>query len=254
LSTTTIKRSDYDDVGHGYRAVRAPDPRFAERIEQALGDAVSVVNVGAGAGSYESPLRKVVAVEPSEVMIRQRPAGAAPALRGVAEALPFLDASVDAATAFLTVHHWSDPGQGLREMRRIARRRVVVLTYVPAIVDPMRRWLTGSYFPSLGALVHARFPSPALYRTCLGEHELRAVPVPADCTDGFLDAYWARPESYLDPAVRAGIFWFREIPAPELATGLRRLEQDLRDGSWDATHGALRAQREHDVGLRLVIA
>ncbi len=251
-----MQAAEYDEIGCGYGRVRASDPRIALQIEQALGDCVTVVNVGAGVGAYESADRKVVAVEPSLAMIRQRPPDAAPAVVGIAEALPFADGSVDAATAFLTVHHWKDQARGLAELRRVARRRVVVLTVAPDAIPRPRRWLTSVYFPSIHDSDEALFPrsSCRLYEQCLGACEIVPVPVPADCTDGFLDAYWARPERYLDAEVRAGISAFHRMPEAALTDGLSRLERDLRDGTWDARFGHLRLERELDAGLRLFIA
>ena len=148
----------YDTIGTGYRGVRVPDPRIAALIEEALGDAVSVVNVGAGTGSYESPHRKVVGVEPSAEMIRQRAPDAAPCIVGRSEALPFVDGAVDACTAFWTVHHWSDPAAGLREMKRVARRRVILMNYLPGAIAPEARWLSGVYFPHIARVDETLFP------------------------------------------------------------------------------------------------
>jgi SAM-dependent methyltransferase len=246
----------YDRIGTRYRGVRVPEPRIAALIEDALGDAVSVLNVGAGAGSYESPQRKVVALEPSETMIYQRAADAAPAIRGTAEVLPFADASVDACTAFLTVHHWTDQEKGLRELRRVARKRIVILTYVAGAIPRDQRWLTSVYFPGIAAADERLFPraDTGLYQATLGPHEILPVPIPSDCVDGFLDAYWARPEAYLDPAVRAGISGLQLLPETELREGLERLERDLADGSWESRLGYLRTQATFDAGLRLVVA
>ena len=252
--TATDAGTRYNELGASYRRTRRPDDRIARLIEKALDTCVSVVNVGAGAGSYESVHRRVVALEPSRVMIRQRARESAPAVLGRAEALPFRESSVDAATAFLTVHHWTDQVAGLREMRRIARRRVVVLAYVPSEIDPRDCWLTRVYFPQVGARLDSMFPGPDVYAAALGRCELVQVPVPADCTDGFLDAYWARPELYLDASVRAGIFWLQELAPAELDAGLRRLERDLADGTWDARFGHLRSRSDFDAGLRLVCA
>lgn len=244
----------YDVIGDGYARARRPDARIAAPIERALGDAVTVVNVGAGAGSYESPHRRVVAIEPSEAMVRQRPPGSAPAILGVAEALPLADASVDAATAFLTVHHWSDRERGLRELRRVARGAVVVLTYMPGAIDPASSWITHRYFPLIEAADARIFPPASLYEGALGACTFERVPIPADCSDGFLHAYWSRPERYLDAEVRKGISGFRLLPVAAVDEGLARLERDLETGAWDAMFGALRSQREFDAGLRLVIA
>jgi SAM-dependent methyltransferase len=244
----------YDEIGKSYGNGRRSDPRIAARIEAALGDAITVVNVGAGAGSYESSSRRVVAVEPSETMIRQRPADAAPAIVGVAEALPLCDRSVDAATAFLTIHHWSDPDRGLAEMRRVARKRAVLLTYVPGTYDPDDAWLT-RYFPSIAELDRRIFPALDRFVRAFGSTTVcEEVLVPHDCIDGFLHAFWARPETYLDPAVRAGMSGFQRITREELDGGLARLRADLESGAWDRAHGALRAGGFFDAGLRLISA
>ena len=244
----------YDRIGQTYRRVRAPDPRIAALIEEALGDAVTVVNVGAGAGSYESPARKVVAVEPSLTMIRQRPRSAAPAVVSRAEALPFDDASVDACTAFLTVHHWGDAPKGLAEMRRVARSRVVLFTYVHGAVPESARWLTAVYFPFIEEADRRIFPRRELFEDALGPCRFLPVPIPRDCVDGFLDAYWSRPESYLEAEVRAGISGFQLGPEDAIRDGVERLARDLKDGSWDARFGALRKQETFDAGLRIVVA
>lgn len=240
----------YDSIGRGYAAFRRPDPRIASAIDAALGDAASVVNVGAGASSYEPRGRRVLAVEPSEVMIRQRPADAAPCLRGSAEALPLDTASVDAAMAILSVHHWTDPERGLREMARVARKRVVLLTWVP---DAAPFWLTDEYFPEVVAYDRTIFPSEAalaamLERT-IGPARTTPLPVPHDCTDGFLCAYWRRPESYLSADVRGAISSFARI---DVEPGLARLRADLSRGRWSERHGSLLALDALDLGYRIV--
>ena len=244
----------YDTIGDGYSKVRRADPRIAALIEAALEDAVGVVNVGAGAGSYESLGRKVVSVEPSIEMVRQRRPDMAPCVVGRAEALPFLDGSVDACTAFWTVHHWSDPGRGLYEMRRVARRRVVLLHYLPGAVRPECRWLSHVYFPRIGRVDETIFPTRAVYEAALGPCRVLPVPVPPDCVDGFLDAYWSRPEAYLEEHVRAGISGFRLLPEAERAAGLEKLARDLASGAWDERFGHLRHEPEFDAGIRLVVA
>ena len=217
-------------------------------IEDALGDARTVLNVGAGAGSYEPPDREVTALEPSAEMIRQRPEGAAPAVQGSAEALPFDDGAFDAAMAVLTVHHWTDRAGGLREMRRVARDRVVVLTFDPSC---RAAWLL-DYFPEIAAADEAIMPSMDSYADVLGPVDVRSVPVPHDCTDGFLHAFWRRPHAYLDPAVRAGMSSFHALG--NAAPGLARLRADLEDGTWEARHGHLLGREALDVGYRLVVA
>ena len=239
----------YDTIGIGYRALRRPDPRIAAAIISALGSAGSVVNVGAGAGSYEPVDRRVVAVELSREMIRQRPADAAPVVQASATALPFGAAAFDAALAVLTVHHWPDRAQGLAELRRVAGDRVVILTWEP---DAAGFWLTEDYFPELVAIDRTIFPLREELERGLGPVELRPVPIPHDCVDGFLGAYWRRPHAYLDPAVRGAISTFSKIG--DVEPGLERLRCDLDDGSWMRRHGALLARADLDLGYRLVVA
>ncbi|HEU4557150.1 MAG TPA: methyltransferase domain-containing protein [Longimicrobium sp.] len=239
----------YDIIGRGYAAYRRPDPRIAARIHAALGDAASVVNVGAGAGSYEPADRRVAAVEPSEVMVRQRRAESAPAIRATADALPFRAGAFDASLAILTIHHWRDWRRGVAEMRRVARQRVVLLTW-----DTARSgfWLTDEYFPEIVPIDRAMFPTMEELVDALGGAEVRPVPVPADCTDGFLGGYWRRPAAYLDPGARGAISVFARIPDP--APALARLEADLADGTWEHRIGAHLPDDELDVGYRLVVA
>jgi SAM-dependent methyltransferase len=240
----------YDSIGRDYAKLRRPDHRIASAIEAALGDAVSVVNIGAGTGSYEPRGRVVIAVEPSEVMIRQRPAEAAPCLRGSAEALPLETASVDAAMAILTIHHWSDPERGLSEMARVARKRAVLLTWVP---DAAPFWLTEDYFPEIAAHDRKIFPSAAalsamLERT-IGPVHMAPLPVPHDCIDGLLCAYWRRPECYLDAEIRSAMSSFARIDAE---AGLARLRSDLSSGRWAKRNGHLLALDTIDLGYRIV--
>jgi SAM-dependent methyltransferase len=241
----------YDTIGLGYARQRRPDPRIAGHLTMALGTARSVLNVGAGAGSYEPADRRVVAVEPSAVMLAQRPPSAAPAVRARAEALPFPDRAFDATMAVLTLHHWADRAAGLAECARVARERVVLLTWDPA-ADGF--WLVQEYFPEFMEADRRQFPSIPTYSEAFGPNarvQVRPVPVPRDCVDGFLGAYWARPEAYLDPAVRAGISSFA-LPGTE--AGLERLRADLASGAWHARHGELLAEDALDVGYRLVVA
>lgn len=241
----------YDTIGRGYARQRRPDPRIAAHLTAALGGARSVLNVGAGAGSYESPDGRVVAVEPSAVMLAQRPPGAAPAVQARAEALPFADRAFDATMAVLTLHHWADRAGGLAECARVARERVVLLTFDPAAGG---FWLVQDYFPEFMEADRRQFPTLAEYADAFGPDarvEIAAVPVPRDCVDGFLGAYWARPEAYLDPAVRAGISSFA-LPGTE--AGLERLRSDLASGAWHARHGQLLAADALDLGYRLVVA
>ncbi|MCC6361074.1 MAG: methyltransferase domain-containing protein [Phycisphaerales bacterium] len=240
----------YDMIGRGYAALRRPDERIAAAIEAALGDAVSVVNIGAGAGSYEPAHRTVLAVEPSAIMLQQRPAGAAPCVRAMAEALPLKSACVDAAMAILTIHHWSDLARGLAEIVRVARKRVVVFTWLP---DLAPFWLTDDYFPEIAAYDRTVFPNVAALSEMLGGSggrvHMTPVPIPHDCTDGLLAAYWRRPERYLRDDVRGAISSFSRIDA---GPGLERLRDDLSTGRWAERNRELLRLGALDVGYRLV--
>jgi SAM-dependent methyltransferase len=239
----------YDAIGIGYGNYRRPDPRLADAIRSALGDAASVVNVGAGAGSYEPRDRLVVAVEPSPAMIRQRPAGSAPVVQASATHLPFRDAAFAAALAVLTVHHWPDRVRGLTELARVAQRRVVIVTWDP---ETFGFWLTEDYFPAMIEIDRHIGPPLDEFRRVVGPLEVHPLPIPHDCADGFLGAYWRRPDAYLDPGVRGAISTFSKIS--DLEAGLARLRGDLRDGTWARRYGHLLARSELDLGYRLVIA
>jgi SAM-dependent methyltransferase len=245
-------RTVYDTIGTGYVAKRRADPRIARAIRAALGDAASVVNLGAGAGSYEPPDLPVVAIEPSWEMIGQRPRSCAPVVQAVAERLPFPDGAFDAALAVLTVHHWSDRRAGLAELARVARR-VVIVTWDPACRDSF--WLTTDYLPEIVEFDVPRFPTLAELADCLGGRiETQLLPVPHDCVDGFLGAFWRRPDAYLDPAVRNAMSCFAELPAGHVDVGLTRLADDLNGGRWAARFGQLQDQDSADLGYRLVVA
>jgi SAM-dependent methyltransferase len=238
----------YDTIGRAYAERRRPDPRIARAVAAALGGAKSVVNVGAGAGSYEPSDREVVAVEPSAVMIAQRPAGAAPAVRAAAEALPFADGSFDAALAVLTVHHWGDRRAGLAEMRRVARGQVVALTWDPSHPG---FWLTRDYFPDLIEFDRRIFPPLSEFEAALGAVEAGVVHVPHDCADGFLGAYWRRPAAYLDEGVRGGISTFSRIG--DVAPRLERLRADVESGRWAERNAELLGLERLDLGYRIVV-
>jgi len=241
----------YDTIGRTYAQQRRPDPRIADQLTAALAGARSVLNVGAGSGSYEPPDRPVVAVEPSAVMLAQRPPGAAPAVRARAEALPFPDRAFDAVMAVLTLHHWADRARGLAECARVARERVALLTFDP---EADAFWLVRAYLPAFAEADRRVFPPMAAYAEAFGPDvpvEVAAVPVPRDCVDGFLGAYWARPAAYLDPAVQAGISSFA---SPGTEAGLARLRGDLASGAWHERHGHVLAADELDLGYRLVVA
>jgi len=240
----------YDRIGRGYAQRRQPDPRIAARVAGALGDAPRVVNVGAGAGSYEPQDRHVIAVEPSPVMIAQRPAGVAPVVQAVAEALPFADDEFDAGLAVLTVHHWTEPERGLAELRRVARRQVV-LTWDPDLLAAF--WFTRDYLPEAEAL-HRGFADFDTTISVLSPARVETVPVPNDCRDGFYASYWRRPEAYLDPSVRTAISGFSIIDSDVTERALTRLAADLESGEWQRRNAALLDLDELDLGYRLVIA
>jgi SAM-dependent methyltransferase len=235
----------YDRIGVGYAGRRRPDPRIAARIDAALGDAVSVVNVGAGTGSYEPGGRRVVALEPSIEMIRQRRPDAAPAVRGVAEALPFADGTFDACLAVITMHHWADADAGMAEMRRVSRRQVVV-TFDAAVHDAL--WVIAEYVPEAAA---TGWMPPI---DGLGGDRVEVVPVPHDCVDGFLVAPWRYPEAYLDPGMRAAASGFALMDPAAVERRMARLADDLRCGAWAARHRELLSLDELDVGLRIVVS
>jgi SAM-dependent methyltransferase len=239
----------YDKIGIGYKNYRRPDPRLAASIHQALGEAQSVVNVGAGAGSYEPVERTVVAVEPSLAMIRQRQPDHAPVVQASAMALPFQEAAFDASLAILTVHHWPDPSRGLTEMARVTRKRVVIVTWDP---DAFDFWLIEDYFPEIAEIDRGICPPIATFREALGDIEVHPLPVPHDCLDGFLGAYWRRPQAYLDAGVRSAISAFTKLT--DVQSGLARLRGDLENGTWERRYGHLLHQSAYDLGYRLVIA
>ena len=241
----------YDTIGATYTATRRTESRIAEQIWAALGPARTVLNVGAGTGSYEPSDRYVLAVEPSALMRSQRPQDAAPCLAGSAENLPFDDQSFDAAMAVATIHHWQDPIAGLRELRRVARRVVVFLCDTS---DPARFWLTRDYLPEFTTLRSCRVLAavPELARS-VGAR-LEPVLIPWDCADGFYEAYWRRPEAYLDEKVRRGIAVWSQVGADVEERAVHTLGEDLVSGRWGARNRELIHLDEVDLGLRLLIA
>ena len=241
--------ASYDTIGRTYNETRGEDPRIAAILHAALGDARTVVNVGAGTGHYEPRDRWVLAVEPSETMIAQRPRSAAPVIRAHAESLPLADATVDAAMAVMTVHHWADWRSGIAEMRRVARERLVVWSFDPKAIDGL--WLVRDYIPQLIEFERVRCPPVDELAAAMGGARVEPVPIPRDCRDGVLAAFYARPERYLDPVVRAGMSPFATL---EAHAGLQRLADDLDSGAWEERHGHVRELSELDAGYRLLVA
>jgi SAM-dependent methyltransferase len=249
-----IAEARYDRIGQGYASTRREDPRFAARIEAALGDARTVVNVGAGTGSYEPHDRHVVAIEPSDVMALQRPRDLAPAVRAGAGDLPLRDGSVDAAMAIVTVHHWdADQERGVRELRRVARGPVVILTLDPRVSGAT--WLMADYLPEVAALDHRIFPLPETLAGWLGGAvRVETVPIPRDTPDWMLGSFWAHPERVLDAQARAATSGFARMDAAIVDRVVAAVDRDLASGAWDERHGHLRALDAYDAGLRLVVA
>jgi SAM-dependent methyltransferase len=241
----------YDDIGRSYARHRRPDPRIARQINAALGAAHLVVDVGAGAGSYEPLDRHVVAIDPSPVMIDQRSTGAGPVVRSVAEALPFATGSFEASLAILSLHHWSDKTRGLAEMRRVAKRRVV-LCFDAALEHSF--WLVRDYLPEIAALDYGPDLSPEQVADAVDADRIEVVPVPWDCRDGFLCAYWRRPDAYLDASVRSCISGLARLDPSVVRRGIDLLRTDLHTGRWATRHADLLERSEMDLGYRLVIA
>ena len=241
----------YDSLGQTYAETRHADRAIARRINSALADAHSVVNVGAGTGSYEPSSRQVTAVEPSPVMLAQRQTGSAPTIRALAEALPFRDRTFDASMAVLTIHHWGNWRRGLLEMRRASRQRLVVVTWDQAVNE--RWWLPATYFPGLVAIDRARVVSVAEISDTIGPVETHIIPIPHDCTDGFDIGFWRRPQAYLNRSTLRSMSNFALLNPVELEQGVRRLANDLDDGTWEQEYGHLLVLDELDLGLRLVV-
>ena len=246
----------YDRIGRSYTATRRPDPRLADAIWAQLGGARTVLNVGAGAGAYEPPGLEVTALEPSPVMIAQRPHGAAPVVQGRAEQLPFEDGSFDAVMSVFSDHHWSDRARGLRELARVARDRVVLFNANPG--EAALFWLTREYLPGFLDLIPARLRDAQAwereFRAVFADVRVMAWPVPHDCADGFYAAYWRRPEAYLDPTVRAGISVFSQLSAVEVDRGVQALQADLAEGRWAARHQDMLGLDELHLGYYVVVA
>jgi SAM-dependent methyltransferase len=252
MRATSAGDVDYEQKGPGYASQRRTDPRIAALVTEALGDAKTIVNVGAGAGSYEPVDRHVIAIEPSKAMRAQRPAHLSPAIDAVAEHLPLDDDSVDAAMAMVTVHQWADPERGLSELRRVARGPVVVLTFDGDALD--RYWLA-DYVPELIAAERRRYPPIAKIREALGGTSVvTTVPVPIDCVDGFTEAYYARPERFLDPAVRRSQSAWGFVPPDVVERAMAGLAADLESGNWAAHYGVWLRRPTFEGSLRLIVA
>lgn len=241
----------YDEIGTTYSVGRRTDPRWMAAIDEALGDAETVVNVGAGTGSYEPADRRVVAVEPSWVMLAQRPVGAAPAVQARAESLPLPDRSFDAALAVLTVHHWDFWDAGVHELQRVAERQVPLVYDSRAVED---FWFVRDYLPGLTAFEQDRSPAFDLLLRALGQPPSRPLPVPRDMSDGVLAAYWARPAGYLDPEVRACMSALVQLPPAVVASAIEALRADLEDGTWSRRNHDLDRLDALDVGYRLLVS
>lgn len=251
LSRFQMNNPTYDQIGHSYGQGRRPDPRIARVIRDAIGDATSVLNVGAGTGNYEPTDLQVTAVEPSATMIDQRPPNAAPVIQAPAEELPFQDGEFDVSLALLTVHHWSDWAKGLQEMRRVARRQVIVLCQPDA---SSVFWLA-DYFPEMLQLPSIT-ESPGVTDIRAHLDVVSAVPllIPHDCVDGFLGSYWRRPHAYLNPQVRASTSPLAQLDADVVSRGVSKLSDDLETRSWDVRYANLLELTEFDAGYRLVTA
>lgn len=231
---------------------RRADPYIAESLLTALGDARSVLNAGAGAGSYEPVDRFVVGLEPSDTMIGQRPNGSPACVQAIAEQLPFLDASFDAAMGVLTVHHWTRMNVGLSELRRVARKRIVLLTWDPECDE--RFWLTRDYLPEVLEFDRARFPKLSVLERCLGPLEVSPLMIPANCEDGFRSSYWKRPAAYLEPEVQRSISSFTALDAAVVERFTSRLADDLASGEWARRNAELEHCEVRDIGYRIVTA
>jgi len=256
-SATSAKRKPAGDVdygmhGQGYSNKRRADPRIAAWVHRALGDAQTVLNVGAGAGSYEPGDRYVIALEPSEAMRAQRPKHLAPAIHGIAEQLPLDDQSVDASMALITVHQWRELDKGLLELRRVTRGPIIVLTFDGDALD--RYWLA-QYAPELIAVERARYPAiDRVSKRLGGSTEVQIIPIPIDCMDGFTEAYYARPEAFLDPAVRRSQSAWSFVKQADQLRIVKALGDELKDGTWNRKFGEWRARHYFEGSLRLLVS
>jgi len=238
----------YDKIGTQYSHYRRPDTRIAAAIWKEIGERQRILNLGAGVGAYEPADRDIVALEPSQVMISQRPDNGPPVVQGQAECLPFKDNAFNMATAILTIHHWSDIEKGLREALRVAQKRLILLTWIGFVED---FWLV-DYLPQIKEIDERLFPSIEQLEEILGAVRVLSIPIPHDCTDGFLCAYWRRPQYYLDERVRGAISTFSRIA--NIGEGLRRLQEDLEAGRWHKRYQYLLNKESMDFGYRIVVS
>ncbi|HCS20860.1 MAG TPA: SAM-dependent methyltransferase [Bacteroidetes bacterium] len=244
---------DYDKLGQKYSGYRQTDPRIAEYVTRALGDAKTILNVGAGAGSYEPADRYVIAVEPSQVMRAQRGKNAkVPAINAKADHLPFDDKTFDASMAMVTVHHWPDIAKGLRELRRVTRGQVIIMTFDPNELD---NFWNAAYFPELIAVEKARYPTINFIENALGGNcEIVPIPIPLDCIDGFQEAFYGRPEAFLEKEVRLAQSAWGFLPEGVEDRLVSALKDDLESGAWDKKYGHFRSEATFTCALRLVIS
>ncbi len=243
---------DYSRHGTGYAIQRRTDPRIAALVHRALGDARTVLNVGAGAGSYEPEDRHVIPIEPSPAMRAQRPKHLAPAIHGIAEDLPLDDQSVDASMALVTIHQWRDFDKGVSELRRVTRGPIIVLTFEG---EALYRFWLGNYSPELISAERRRYPAiEKIARSLGGAVEVQTVPIPIDCVDGFTEAYYARPEAFLNPAVRASQSAWSFVSEQDQLRFVKTLDEDLKSGAWNRTYGEWRTKPFFEGSLRLIVS
>ncbi|MFL5845176.1 MAG: class I SAM-dependent methyltransferase [Solirubrobacteraceae bacterium] len=253
MTAFSAREPRYERIGVGYARTRREDPALRAQIHAALGDARTIVNVGAGAGSYEPAGRHVIAIEPSDVMAAQRPPELAPAIRASAGALPLRDQSVDAAMAVLSVHHWdAEREAGVRELRRVSRGPVVIVTFDPRVSSAM--WLMRDYLHEVADMDARIFPVPEQLESWLGGAHTTPLPTPRDTPDWTLASFWAHPERVLDEDARNATSGFARQPADVVQRVVADVRRDLDDGTWDERNGPLRELAEFDVGMRLVVA
>lgn len=238
----------YDKIGKGYSIGRREDPRIASDIFQFLIDADSILNIGAGAGSYEPSGKYLVAIEPSQKMISQRPINAAPVMQAFAESLPCSDKAFTHSMTVLSMHHWADRETAFKEIKRVTKKRFIAVTWNP---DSQPFWLTEDYFPEIHTIDASIFPSLAEMKKQFSTVDFYPLNIPTDCIDGFTAAYWARPHAYLDPLVRSSMSTFSRISGVE--SGLQKLAEDLGSGLWAKKYGYLTSREELDVGYGIAV-